>query len=135
MNCGWVNMTYPPPKRKANSRVHSLHFRFILLRFKIHSNYDISLMQTPGCLRNYYTIAKSRTQSNIVPTCRLIYQISSEEKQQRDCGEGQKTADTYKECRPFLPLSRLFCSVVLLQQNVLTEPLKKPVLNWADTHT
>ena len=58
-----------------------------------------------------------------------------EERQQCVCGEGQETADTYKECRPFLPLSRLFCSVVLLQQNVLTEPLKKPVLNWADTHT
>ena len=57
-----------------------------------------------------------------------------EERQQCVCGQGQETADTYKECRPFLPLSRLFCSVVLLQQNVLTEPLKKPVLNWAGTH-
>ena len=32
------------------------------------------------------------------------------------------------------PSHRLFCSAVLLQQNVLTEPLKNPVLNWADTH-
>ena len=46
-----------------------------------------------------------------------------------DCGEGQETADTYKACQPFLPLSRLFCSVVFRLQNVLTEPLKKPVLN------
>ena len=51
-----------------------------------------------------------------------------------DCGEGQETADTYKACQPFLPLSRLFCSAVLLQQNVLTEPLRKSVLNWAGTH-
>ena len=51
-----------------------------------------------------------------------------------DCGERQKMADTYKECRPFLPLSRLFCSAVFRLQNVLTEPLKKSVLNWADTH-
>ena len=71
----------------------------------VHYNYYVTLMQTPGCLRNYYTIAKSRTQSNIVPTCRLIYQISPEGKQQRDCGEGQETADTYKACQPFLPLN------------------------------
>ena len=51
-----------------------------------------------------------------------------------DCGEGQETADTYKACQPFLPLSRLFCSAVLRLQNVLTEPLKKSVLNWAGTH-
>jgi len=43
-------------------------------------------------------------------------------------------ADTYNACQPFLPLLRLFCSAVLLQQNILTEPLKKTVLNWADTH-
>ena len=43
-------------------------------------------------------------------------------------------ADTYKACQPFLPLSRLFCSAVLRLQNVLTEPLKKSVLNWAGTH-
>ena len=51
-----------------------------------------------------------------------------------DCGEGQETADTCKACQPFLPLSRLFCSAVLPQQNVLTEPLEKSVLNWARTH-
>jgi len=44
-------------------------------------------------------------------------------------------ADTCKGCQPFLPLS----ATVLFgrfreQQNVLTEPLKKPVLNWAGTH-
>ena len=33
--------------RKANSRVHSLHFRFILLHFKIHYNDYVTLMQTP----------------------------------------------------------------------------------------
>ena len=43
-------------------------------------------------------------------------------------------ADTYKACQPFLPLSRLFCSAVFRLQNVLTEPLKKSVLNWAGTH-
>ena len=43
--------------------------------------------------------------------------------------EGQEMADPYKACQPFLPLSRLFCSAVFHLQNVLTEPLKKPVLN------
>ncbi len=43
-------------------------------------------------------------------------------------------ADTYKACQPFLPLSRLFCSVVLHLQNILTEPLEKTVLDWAGTH-
>lgn len=34
----------------------------------------------------------------------------------------------------FCPSHRLFCSAVFHLQNVLTEPLKKSVLNWADTH-
>ena len=53
-----------------------------------------------------------------------------EERQQCVCGEGQETADTYKACQPFLPLSRLFCSAVLRLQNVLTEPLKKQTRFW-----
>ena len=52
-----------------------------------------------------------------------------------DCGEGQEMADTYKECRPFLPpLTTVLFGRFRKQQNVLTEPLKKSVLNWAGTH-
>jgi len=66
----------------------------------------------------------------------IIYTITQGQPQktpQYDCGEGQEMADTYKACQPFLPLSRLFCSANFQQQNVLTEPLKKSVLNWAGT--
>ena len=50
-----------------------------------------------------------------------------------DCGEGQKMADTYKACQPFLPLSATVLFGNFPPQNVLTEPLKKPVLDWADS--
>ena len=51
-----------------------------------------------------------------------------------DCGEGQEMADTCKGVSHFCPSHRLFCSAVFRLQNVLTEPLKKSVLNWVDTH-
>ena len=51
-----------------------------------------------------------------------------------DCGEGQETADTYKACQPFLPLSTTVLFGNFPPQNVLTEPLKKTVLNWAGAH-
>ena len=38
---------------------------------------------------------------------------------------GKKWLTPIMRVSHFLPLSRLFCSAVLLQQNVLTEPLKK----------
>ena len=34
----------------------------------------------------------------------------------------------------FCTSHRLFCSAVFRLQNILTEPLKKSVLNWAGTH-
>ena len=47
---------------------------------------------------------------------------------------GRKRPTPTRSVGHFCPSHRLFCSAVLLQQNVLTEPLKKSVLNWADTH-
>jgi len=46
---------------------------------------------------------------------------------------GRKRPTPIRRVSHFCPLTRLFCSVTLLPQNVLTEPLKKPVLNWAGT--
>ena len=42
--------------------------------------------------------------------------------------------DTYQACQPFLPLSATVLFGNFPPQNVLTEPLKNPVLNWAGTH-
>ena len=47
---------------------------------------------------------------------------------------GRKWLTPIRRVSHFYPSHRLFCSAVLLQQNVLTEPLEKSVLNWADTH-
>ena len=47
---------------------------------------------------------------------------------------GRKRPTSARSVSHFCPSRRLFCSAVLLQQNVLTEPLKKSVLNWAGTH-
>ena len=47
---------------------------------------------------------------------------------------GRKRPTPARSVSHFCPSRRLFCSAVLLQQNVLTEPLRIPVLNWAGTH-
>ena len=47
---------------------------------------------------------------------------------------GRKRPTPIRRVSHFCPSHRLFCSAVFRLQNVLTEPLRKPVLNWADTH-
>ena len=47
---------------------------------------------------------------------------------------GRKRPIPARSVGHFCPSHRLFCSAVFHLQNVLTEPLKKTVLNWADTH-
>ena len=47
---------------------------------------------------------------------------------------GRKWLTPIRRVSHFCPSHRLFCSATLLPQNVLTEPLKKSVLNWAGTH-
>ena len=47
---------------------------------------------------------------------------------------GRKWLTPIRRVIHFCPSHRLFCSAVFRLQNVLTEPLRKPVLNWADTH-
>ena len=47
---------------------------------------------------------------------------------------GRKWPTPIRRVSHFCPSQRLFCSAVFHLQNVLTEPLKKSVLNWAGTH-
>ena len=47
---------------------------------------------------------------------------------------GRKRLTPIRRVSHFCPSQRLFCSAVFHLQNVLTEPIKKTVLNWADTH-
>ena len=47
---------------------------------------------------------------------------------------GRKWPTPTRSVGHFCPSRRLFCSAVFRLQNVLTEPLKKSVLNWAGTH-
>lgn len=47
---------------------------------------------------------------------------------------GRKWLTPIRRVSHFCPSHRLFCLAVLRLQNVLTEPLKKSVLNWAGTH-